>query len=101
MYHSKQKTDSLASLVRSKAEDIDSHISQKRKLEDSLSTLKHKVETLNRDGDSDMREQLESYKLLLKCSACNNRFKSHCLLKCMHVFWYVDCVNVLIVKKRF
>lgn len=96
---SKQKCDSLATLVRSKAELVDTESSSKRKLEDQLSSLRHKVELLTREGgDADLRDQLDGYKILLKCSACNNRFKSHCLLKCMHVFWYVFCICWLLMN---
>jgi chromosome segregation ATPase len=60
---SSQKLDNLSSLLRSKTEALEMEGSIKRKLEDQVSSLKHKVEVINKDGDVGLRDQLDNYKV--------------------------------------
>ncbi|CAB4424672.1 unnamed protein product [Rhizophagus irregularis] len=59
-----------------------------RRSAEETEMYKRQVEDLRRTQVSDTTEQqlIQSYEKLLKCSSCAIRFKSHCLLKCMHTF---------------
>lgn len=48
--------------------------------------------TLLSDDVESLKAQLGDYKRLLKCSACGIRFKSHCILRCMHTFCF-ECLD--------
>lgn len=41
----------------------------------------------------------EEYKALLKCASCNIRFKSHVILRCMHVFCQ-ECLDMRINTRQ-
>ena len=58
-----------------------------RKTLEQMAATKKKYETLQKEsGDPILQSQVEQYRLLLMCQSCNNNFKSHVLLKCMHTF---------------
>jgi hypothetical protein len=59
-----------------------------RKTASNLEDLQRKVERLQSNPASDLQEKLENYRALTMCSSCNNSFKTHLLLKCMHTFWF-------------
>ncbi|KAI9229004.1 MAG: hypothetical protein DHS80DRAFT_30192 [Piptocephalis tieghemiana] len=44
-------------------------------------------------GANATAQLLEEYKRLLKCTSCHNRFKSHAILRCMHVFCK-ECIDL-------
>ena len=60
---SSQKLDNLSGLLRSKTEALEVEVSSNKKLEEQVSSLKHKVEVINKDGDVGLREQLDNYKV--------------------------------------
>ncbi|KAI9352533.1 hypothetical protein DFJ73DRAFT_349095 [Zopfochytrium polystomum] len=49
--------------------------------------------------DAALQKELEDYKLLLKCSSCTSRFKSHVLLRCMHTFCK-ECLDDLVSTRQ-
>ncbi|CAG8563723.1 16111_t:CDS:10 [Funneliformis caledonium] len=59
-----------------------------RRLAEEVEMYKRQAEDHRRTQVSDTTEQqlIQNYEKLLKCSSCAIRFKSHCLLKCMHTF---------------
>ncbi|CAI2182198.1 6451_t:CDS:10 [Funneliformis geosporum] len=59
-----------------------------RRLTEEVEMYKRQAEDHRRTQVSDTTEQqlIQNYEKLLKCSSCAIRFKSHCLLKCMHTF---------------
>jgi uncharacterized protein (DUF3084 family) len=77
----KQSNEQFAALVHQKADQISHMAETTRKATEQYNTLKRKLDA---KGDSAESEQ---YRLLLMCQSCNNNFKSHVLLKCMHTFW--------------
>jgi len=65
---------------------------ERRKISENCEVLKRKVEGLPPTAEGDLEKQLDDCKRLLKCSSCNIRFKSTCLLKCMHTFCK-ECID--------
>lgn len=80
------------SLIQEKTESLEDALHKSFRLEEHQKTLESQISTLqsmSRAGmDERLQKELEDYKLLLKCSSCNIRFKTHCLGRCMHCFWY-------------
>ncbi len=52
----------MAQAYKTKCEQIEAELSQNRKLSEQASTLNKKIEMLNKDGDSTLKEQLQNYK---------------------------------------
>jgi len=96
----------------------ESLLNDKERLKEQLHSSETKLayytspsSVLNQSSDERLNKELENYKLLLKCSSCNIRFKTHCLSRCMHCFWYqslltnltssIECINdVLDARQR-
>ncbi|KAI9004250.1 hypothetical protein BC832DRAFT_559107 [Gaertneriomyces semiglobifer] len=79
-----------AEILKERSEATERESEERRKAQEQLEYMRKKVEKLSKVEqvvDGNLTKQLEEYKLLLKCSSCNNKFKSHVLLKCMHTFW--------------
>jgi chromosome segregation ATPase len=79
----KQKNEQYIGLLHQKASEIEGLVDGHRKATEQASVLKRRMEQLSK-GEGGETEQ---YRLLLMCQSCNNNFKSHTLLKCMHTFW--------------
>ncbi|KAI8802874.1 hypothetical protein BJ742DRAFT_529300 [Cladochytrium replicatum] len=89
-------------LLRDRTRALEAEIDQRRRLGEQMEALKRKIETLgNKEaaGDAQLQRQLEEYKHLLKCPSCNNNFKSHTILRCMHVFCE-DCITRVISSRQ-
>ncbi|KAJ1659735.1 E3 ubiquitin-protein ligase bre1 [Dispira simplex] len=67
---------------------------QTRRLMEENAQLKRRLERHTKEGagDEELRNERDEYKTLLKCSSCLTRFKSHVLLRCMHVFCH-ECIQ--------
>jgi len=74
--------------VKDKTAALENEIRARRQAEELSAQVTKKLEVAKMDpsGDAETARQLEEYRHLLKCPTCNNRFKSHVLLKCMHPF---------------
>ncbi|CAJ0843289.1 12120_t:CDS:10 [Entrophospora sp. SA101] len=58
------------------------------------------VEELNNNQSNVTAEKLlYSYEKLLKCSTCAIRFKSHCIVKCMHIFCK-ECLDIQVEARN-
>ncbi|KAJ3299387.1 E3 ubiquitin-protein ligase bre1 [Borealophlyctis nickersoniae] len=108
------KYDNLNNLLKKKVAEAADEADLRRRAEEQAEVMRRRLDSLSKqDPDSTLQRQLDEYKvrsslavypclgewtradirskqLLLKCSSCNTNFKSHCLLKCMHTFWYVN-----------
>ncbi|KAJ1962970.1 E3 ubiquitin-protein ligase bre1 [Dispira parvispora] len=67
---------------------------QTKRLMEENAQLKRRLERNSKEGavDEELRNERDEYKTLLKCSSCLTRFKSHVLLRCMHVFCH-ECIQ--------
>ena len=67
-----------------------------KRTEEDLHKAKLKLDSFYRSGtvsDKELLEELERYKSLAKCKACNVKFKEVALAKCMHTFCR-DCIQI-------
>ena len=53
----------MASLVKAKTQAAESESSEKRKALEQAQALKQKVEVYSKDGDQNLKEQLQDYKV--------------------------------------
>ncbi|KAI0226379.1 E3 ubiquitin-protein ligase bre1 [Massospora cicadina] len=77
----------LVDKTRRLEEDRFSHLQQR----DELAVLQSRLDSLieskkQAPHDRDLSVTLKHAKQLLQCTSCSLRFKSHALIKCMHVF---------------
>lgn len=77
----------LVDKMRRLEEERFSHLQQR----DEITLLQSRLNSLlelkkQASQDRDMVVTLKQYKQLLQCTSCSLRFKSHALIKCMHVF---------------
>jgi hypothetical protein len=54
----------MLSLVRSRSEALELESAAKLKVQEQVASLMKKLEILNNDGDTNLREQLQDYKVL-------------------------------------
>ncbi|KAI8801907.1 hypothetical protein BJ742DRAFT_834925 [Cladochytrium replicatum] len=97
-----QKFVELNNLLRDRTRTLEAEIDQRRRLGEQMDALKRKIETMGHKeaaGDAQLQRQLDEYKHLLKCPSCNNNFKSHTILRCMHVFCE-DCITRVIATRQ-
>lgn len=81
------KCETMSNLLNEKSEQMEIEKEITRKTLEQSSTIKKKYDSFLKDnGDAGMQQQVDQYRLLLMCQSCNNDFKSHVLLKCMHTF---------------
>lgn len=63
---------------------------KRQALEEKVTVLQSKLDNIVGTGSgtevASLKKELEHWKLCLKCSSCTTNFKSHVLLRCMHVF---------------
>ncbi|KAI9102032.1 hypothetical protein DFS34DRAFT_647815 [Phlyctochytrium arcticum] len=81
------KYDNATTLLQQKTTLLETAVAEKNAFEARLEYLEKQLEKSRGDPSTESNsKQLEEYKLLLKCSSCNDNFKSHVLSKCMHTF---------------
>ncbi|KAF9114913.1 E3 ubiquitin-protein ligase bre1 [Mortierella sp. AM989] len=76
----KERTDAFESEAAARKRLLGESESMKRKIEE------HAKKSEGGSGDSEASKQAARYLKLLKCPACDVNFKSHVILRCMHVF---------------
>ena len=54
----------MLSLVRSRSEALESESAAKLKVQEQVASLTKKLDILNKDGDANLREQLQDYKVI-------------------------------------
>jgi hypothetical protein len=55
----------MLSLVRSRSEALELESAAKLKVQEQVASLTKKLEILNNDGDANLREQLQDYKVFI------------------------------------
>ncbi|KAG0207878.1 E3 ubiquitin-protein ligase bre1 [Mortierella sp. GBA30] len=81
----------LQVLLKERTDAYESEALAKKRLLEESETMKRKLEEQAKradgpSGDSEAAKQAARYLKLLKCPACDTNFKSHVILRCMHVF---------------
>ncbi|ORX58550.1 hypothetical protein BCR36DRAFT_580163 [Piromyces finnis] len=85
----------MNNIIREKTINLESEIVKNKRLGEEIIASKKRIEILSKyenSGDSNLQKQLEEYKALLKCPSCNIQFKSHVIMRCMHVFCR-ECID--------
>ncbi|KAF9101661.1 hypothetical protein BGX29_005396 [Mortierella sp. GBA35] len=78
----KERTDAFESETQARKRLMEEAESMRKKLEEQ-----HKKSESSSGGESsEAAKQAARYMKLLKCQACDLNFKSHVILRCMHVF---------------
>ncbi|KNC97517.1 uncharacterized protein SPPG_09429 [Spizellomyces punctatus DAOM BR117] len=89
------KYDNATSALKKKITLLENTAEEHRKAREEVEILQRRLDKYTKSEttpDTNLMRQIEEYKLLLKCSSCNNNFKSHVLNKCMHTFCK-DCID--------
>ncbi|KAI1297025.1 E3 ubiquitin-protein ligase bre1 [Mortierella claussenii] len=81
----------LQTLLKERADAFESEAVARKRLVEESDTMRRKIEEHAKKsegslGDSEAVKQAARYLKLLKCPACDVNFKSHVILRCMHVF---------------
>ncbi|KAF8936763.1 E3 ubiquitin-protein ligase bre1 [Dissophora ornata] len=81
----------LQIILKERTDAYDSEAAARKRLVEEAETMKRKIEEHAKkaegsSGDSEAAKQAARYLKLLKCPACDVNFKSHVILRCMHVF---------------
>jgi E3 ubiquitin-protein ligase BRE1 len=103
------KTDGLSSklhqlqeLLREKTEQLNKEMHVRKRSQEDTNRFKKKLEfheQFSSGGDESLKEQLQMYRQLLKCSSCNLNDKQVVLTRCYHVFCK-DCVDLRINTRQ-
>ncbi|KAF9195310.1 E3 ubiquitin-protein ligase bre1 [Haplosporangium sp. Z 767] len=81
----------LQSLLKERTEAYENEAYARRRLVEETDSMKRKIEERAKSESSsgehsEATKQAARYLKLLKCPACDVNFKSHVILRCMHVF---------------
>ncbi|KAF9581043.1 E3 ubiquitin-protein ligase bre1 [Lunasporangiospora selenospora] len=81
----------LQGLLKERTEAYENETATRKRLIEEADGMKKKLEEQAKKssegpGDSEAAKQAAGYLKLLKCPACDVNFKSHVILRCMHVF---------------
>ncbi|KAF9200430.1 E3 ubiquitin-protein ligase bre1 [Haplosporangium sp. Z 27] len=81
----------LQALLKERTDAFENEIAARKRLLGESEVMKRKIEEYAKkseggSGDSEASKQAARYLKLLKCPACDVNFKSHVILRCMHVF---------------
>ncbi|KAF9993192.1 E3 ubiquitin-protein ligase bre1 [Entomortierella chlamydospora] len=92
----------LQSLLKERTDAFENETAVRKRLVGESESMKRKIEEHAKkseggSGDSEASKQAARYLKLLKCPACDVNFKSHVILRCMHVF----CKNCMDKQMEF
>ncbi|KAF9435680.1 E3 ubiquitin-protein ligase bre1 [Entomortierella beljakovae] len=81
----------LQTLLKERTDAYENESASRKKLIEESDSMKRRIEEYAKkseggSGDSEASKQAARYLKLLKCPACDVNFKSHVILRCMHVF---------------
>jgi E3 ubiquitin-protein ligase BRE1 len=99
---SSSKLMDLQQLLREKTEQLEKEIYAKKRVQEEGIRFRKKLdfhEQFSTSGDENLKEQLQMYKQLLKCSSCHIRDKEVVLTRCFHVFCK-DCIDLRINTRQ-
>jgi len=94
----------LQVVLKERTDAFETEASARRRLLEEAEPLKRKLEEQAKkpegSNDSEAVKQAARYLQLLKCPACDVNFKSHVILRCMHVFCK-SCTDKLVeIRQR-
>ncbi|KAI1309511.1 E3 ubiquitin-protein ligase bre1 [Mortierella claussenii] len=102
-----ERLSELQNMIKERTEALENEAHARRRLLEETESLKRKLEEqaredLNSGGGehSEAAKQAARYLKLLKCPACDLNFKSHVILRCMHVFCKPCMDNQLEFRQR-
>lgn len=84
----------LQTLLKERSDAYESEAQARKRLAEESESMRKKLEEQNKKSESSLSggesseaaKQAARYLKLLKCPACDVNFKSHVILRCMHVF---------------
>ncbi|KAF9546948.1 hypothetical protein EC957_009113 [Mortierella hygrophila] len=84
----------LQTLLKERSDAYESEAQARKRLTEESESMRKKLEEQNKKSESSLSggesseaaKQAARYLKLLKCPACDVNFKSHVILRCMHVF---------------
>ncbi|KAF9925960.1 E3 ubiquitin-protein ligase bre1 [Linnemannia zychae] len=82
----------LQTLLKERTDAFENEVQTRKRLMEESESMRKKLEEHNKKSESSSGESSEAakqaarYLKLLKCPACDVNFKSHVILRCMHVF---------------
>ena len=84
----------LQTLLKERSDAYESEAQARKRLGEESESMRKKLEEQNKKSESSLSggesseaaKQAARYLKLLKCPACDVNFKSHVILRCMHVF---------------
>ncbi|KAJ2703211.1 E3 ubiquitin-protein ligase bre1, partial [Coemansia spiralis] len=80
------KARAAAAALGERTQALDAAEHARRRAEEALAAAQRAGETDKPTDQSGLAKLCADYKALLKCPTCQTNFKSHALLRCMHVF---------------
>ncbi|KAJ1993942.1 E3 ubiquitin-protein ligase bre1 [Coemansia spiralis] len=82
-----EKVRVMAAALNERTESLGAVELEKRRTEEALDVANRRVSEAEKTTDqTGLAKLCADYKALLKCPTCQTNFKSHVLLRCMHVF---------------
>ncbi|KAF9997995.1 hypothetical protein BGZ65_006452 [Modicella reniformis] len=86
-----ERLTEMQSLLKERSDAFENEAVARKRLQEESETMKRKIEenvkkSESSSGDTEASKQAAQYLKLLKCPACDVNFKSHVILRCMHVF---------------
>ncbi|KAK9763155.1 E3 ubiquitin-protein ligase bre1 [Basidiobolus ranarum] len=97
---SEYKITDMQHILKERTHTFEHDLHHGKRLEEECTSLKKKVASLtSNQGESELAQMCDEYKALLKCNSCNIRFKSHVLMRCMHVFCR-ECIDSRIETRQ-
>ncbi|KAJ1962871.1 E3 ubiquitin-protein ligase bre1 [Dipsacomyces acuminosporus] len=98
MLEEKSRVASLA--LDERTESLSKAEHEKKRAEEALELAKRRVSEAEKVTDqTGLAQMCADYKALLKCPTCQTHFKSHVLLRCMHVFCK-ECIDSRIETRQ-
>ncbi|KAF9432274.1 E3 ubiquitin-protein ligase bre1 [Entomortierella beljakovae] len=100
-----ERLNELQSMVQERTEAYENEAFAKRRLMEETEVMRRKIEEQvkaeSSSGEhSEAAKQAARYLKLLKCPSCDVNFKSHVILRCMHVFCKQCMDNQLEFRQR-
>ncbi|KAJ8661519.1 hypothetical protein O0I10_002785 [Lichtheimia ornata] len=89
MSFSKEKLVEFTKSAMEKIQSIEQDAHERLRVEENSELLRLKLKAINkndRPAEKELRKEKEAYESLLNCNLCNERYKSHIILRCMHTF---------------
>ncbi|KAI7887098.1 hypothetical protein K492DRAFT_31520 [Lichtheimia hyalospora FSU 10163] len=89
MSFSKEKLAEFTKSAMEKIQSIEQDAHERLRVEENSELLRLKLKAINkndRPAEKELRKEKEAYESLLNCNLCNERYKSHIILRCMHTF---------------